>query len=236
MHPSRSGFAPNSDSLLYHQPDRRPLTLSRVAMPLFDVPGWNIPEHASRAPVSSSKKRKRASSAYDVDIDIVQANVEKVMQQFMGGSKGSDGTGSPQNQKKKNAKGKVQAKDEIVSSGESSQTRKKNKPATTSKDGLSELRTSSQKKDKTHAAKQTPSHDLAVGKSPYPSLKKHKRNNNEGVATKSASPANASPSSGSADAGLTALQKKMKNSLDGARFRCACIFLTKSHPLTTSKY
>lgn len=162
---------------------------------LFDVPGWSVPS----APVSTqqSKKRKRAAGSEEQELlRNAQANLDKLIDS-LGGSADDAGDGSPKNKNKK----------------------KLNKP--TSKpshrdqhgEGLH-----AQGKPHSQAKNSAPSAvDLSTSanKAALPS-KKAKKKNAKRVVQPTDTPGH---SAAVRDSSLTPLQRGLKKSLDGARFR-----------------
>jgi ribosomal RNA-processing protein 8 len=199
--------------------------------PFFDVPGWTVPNE----PISASKKRKRprASAANGTDdadqIASASINVDKLIRSLdtvlaaegkAGKIKGKipavllgDDEDMPEgsragkrNKVDEGKKGKVnKPSDEI-----SSQKMKAHVP-TTGKGKTKEATTPG-------ASHQDRSADAATAPASRKKKKEKANTNNPETSTKAAQPSAVSkPDTGSSQ--MTALQAKMKNSLDGARFR-----------------
>ncbi|KZT72718.1 hypothetical protein DAEQUDRAFT_685879 [Daedalea quercina L-15889] len=69
-------------------------------MPLFDVPGWSVPERPA-AETHNAKKRKRTSSDGDTKLQIAQINFDRLMEKLEAGNVASHPI---KKQKKKNCK------------------------------------------------------------------------------------------------------------------------------------
>jgi ribosomal RNA-processing protein 8 len=169
-------------------------------MTLFDVPGWSVP---SIAPSQSSQKRKRPT--YDVDkVQSAEMNLDKLMNKL----KGADGD-NPRGPKKRKRSGSDAGEKGEESSrsrkgkgiAEWGLGRKEKRPSTSMISGPKKLKGKNNcAKPVEHAASMP---TLTRTKSPALPM--------TSFTFKAKSP----PIS----AGLTSLQKDMKHSLDGARFR-----------------
>lgn len=168
-------------------------------MPLFDVPGWSVP---STAPSQSSQKRKRPSS----DVDKVQAaemNLDKLMNKLRG-DKGDDNSPRASKKRKRSTSDAGEEGSQRRKGISDWGLRRKEKPPMTSM--ISRPKKMKGKRDITKPADKSSMPSLTRTKSPVISL------GNSSMTSK----ATMSPS---AKSGLTPLQKSMKQSLDGARFR-----------------
>jgi ribosomal RNA-processing protein 8 len=170
-------------------------------MALFNVPGWSVP---SAAPSQSSQKRKRP--AHDGD-KIPSANLEKLMNKLKS-DKSADGD-SPRAPKRRRRSG--------------SDAGEKGDESSRSQSGKGIAEWGSRRREK------KPSTSMISG----PKKMKGTKNNVKPVEQTASIPALTSmklpagqtnftfkAKSPPASAGLTSLQKDMKHSLDGARFRC----------------
>ena len=169
-------------------------------MPLFDVPGWSVP---STAPSQSSQKRKRPGN--DVDkVQSAEVNLDKLMNRLR--DKGDDDNPRASKKRKRSASDageKAEGPESRKGKGISDWgLRRKEKKPTTSM--ISRPKKMKGKKDVAKPADQTTIPSLTRTKSPATSTGL--------TCTKTA----VSPP---AATGLTPLQKTMKQSLDGARFR-----------------
>ncbi|KAG6854994.1 hypothetical protein C0991_005923 [Blastosporella zonata] len=174
-------------------------------MPLFDVPGWTVgaPPMAEPSTTTSKKRKRPASSVYEPhDLQAAQANIEKLIKQL--------DLPSPKDAPKVSNKKKGKAAADVSVSRFETEPRK-SKKAKKAKTTVAE-----EEKKSPAPVKPTKTVDKA-----YSSPEDSKR-----VAKK-----RAPGSLSSQPAGLTALQKGMKESLDGARFRMINESLYKSDSL-----
>lgn len=165
-------------------------------MALFDVPGWSVP---STSPSKSSQKRKRPINDGD-KIQTAEVNMEKLMHKLRGDKGGADGN-SPRPSKRHKRLGNDDADKKQCSShsrkdGGTTERREEKRSSTSM---ISRPKKMKAKKDNAKSVGQT---------APSPSL----------IRTKGPASFTFQVTS-SASAGLTSLQKNMKHSLDGARFR-----------------
>jgi ribosomal RNA-processing protein 8 len=163
-------------------------------MALFQVPGWSMPAApVSALSQSTSKKRKRPATQEVDKVQSVEVNLDKLMQKL-----GRDHEDEQGPKKKKSKHGKTpQGMDTRDESATSSKGKKKN-PSSLGVVALS------------------------VAESSKPPTKVKQKKKKKPVAEKASSseqqPRNTSPAADGVS-GLTSLQKGMKESLDGARFR-----------------
>lgn len=175
-------------------------------MALFDIPGWSV----SAPPVAESsqqvsKKRKRPASDSD-KLQSAEVNLEKLVKRLKG--KGTDtksvgkGKGKEKADKKKEVKQAKKSKAQRAADAES------------------------------EAKKKTISRPMplkAIDKDSITSERPAKRQRTKlAVAEASSTPSPVKKVDGGSTDGLTALQKGMKQSLDGARFRCVVYDLPSS--------
>ncbi|KAL4075992.1 methyltransferase-domain-containing protein [Scleroderma yunnanense] len=159
-------------------------------MALFQVPGWSVP--SAPVPVhATSKKRKRRASQSPDDLQSAQANLEKLVKILGDNSSKGDSRRS-----KKKSSGKAESQQNDVDGGRS-QARKGDPPTPKAPSS----------KDTSGASKKR--------------NKKQKASKNSSSATASGLSGSTPKASGFAhgNSGLTSMQKNMKESLDGARFR-----------------
>ncbi|KAI0080656.1 hypothetical protein K474DRAFT_1657462 [Panus rudis PR-1116 ss-1] len=181
-------------------------------MALFEVPGWTVPA-APVASASPPKKRKRSESTTNDDkLHTAAVNVEKLIASL------DNGDGNANERKSKKQKRVRKPKQQPVKAdGEGT-----HEPVGPS----SEARPPKPKKNK----KQSPKADVSSSSAAQisneqPQLKRQKAPAKKSAAGAPASPSKSAPEEGSSKApqeekeGLTALQSKLKHSLDGARFR-----------------
>ncbi|KAG6378874.1 methyltransferase-domain-containing protein [Boletus reticuloceps] len=176
---------------------------------LFDVPGWSVPS----APVSTqrhSKKRKRAASSEEQELlHSAQANLDKLIHSLGGSTTLNDDAGDgPSNKKKK---------------------KKPNKPTPqpSHHDQRGKVRNGPHSQGKPHKQAVPPATDpsTASTKAALPG-KKAKKKNTKHVVQPTVTP---EKSTAAQDTGsLTPLQRNLKKSLDGARFRLLNETLYKS--------
>jgi hypothetical protein len=194
---------PTFTANLQHRNPPRPLIHPKQVhkMALFDIPGWSV----SAPPVAESsshvsKKRKRPASEFN-NLQSAEVNLEKLVKRLKG-------------------KGDAEVRD---SKGKSKAGEK------------AELKRERERKSKTQTLhvedkKKTISRPMplkAVGRTSIVSERPTKRQKTKPVVSEASSTPSVSPAKKVDDAstaGLTVLQKGMKHSLDGARFRCV-IFL-----------
>ncbi|KAJ3517989.1 hypothetical protein NLJ89_g171 [Agrocybe chaxingu] len=175
-------------------------------MSLFQVPGWSMASAPVREePQHASKKRKRPS-ADTHRLEAAEVNIDKLISKLAHPQPGENPA---------NSKGKAKAQDP----GRNARFRKKQKLVADSAD----------------APEKRPSASSSEGKAPPSSPTKSKRERKKiaksnppatEVTSKRARPS--SPQQEAASSRLTALQKGMKESLDGARFRLINETLYKS--------
>ena len=170
-------------------------------MALFDVPGWSVP---SAAPSQSSQKRKRPANTAD-KIQSASMNMDKLMVKLRG-EKGADGDSPHAPKRRKRSGSDAEEKGEGLNQSRKGNgvaewgSRRKEKPSTST---ISRPKKMKAKKDATKSVDKAASMpSLTSAKSPV------------GL-TNFTFKAKSPPGS----AGLTLLQKDMKQSLDGARFR-----------------
>jgi ribosomal RNA-processing protein 8 len=173
-------------------------------MALFSVPGWSVP---STAPAQSSKKRKRPS--HDADkVQSAEINLEKLMNKLKDKDEGVDSPRAPK--KRRRSGSEAEEKGEGSSQGgkgkgiaEWGLRRKDKRPSTSMISGPKKLRGKKDSAKPVDHAASMPS--LSRAKSPASPISR------TSFALGSKSPP--------APSNLTPLQKDMKHSLDGARFR-----------------
>lgn len=193
-------------------------------MALFEVPGWKVPTD----PVSVSKKRKRPKAPAEDDMAGAAVNVDKLMRSLdsmlAAESKGAGGSST-----KGKAKAIIIHEDVSMSKprkrknvGESE--RKASSAPRTLDQSLpnkkkKERRVSEGKPQETKEPPRKTAPDL-VSPRPGPREKKKKDTKKDDTSGPSQSAAkSAALTPVSSQPGMTALQAKMKSSLDGARFR-----------------
>lgn len=199
-------------------------------MPLFDVAGWKAPND----PVATSKKRKRPSqpaSAINEDeaetLRLATANVDRLMKQLaeedarLNSVKGkkrrhedSEGADDVETGVKPPKKGKKEKKATVKVETKTAKPSKELKQTTGSGDALP-------KKSKSKEAGRTDSQ--VTSPSSKKAAKQAKKRDQATVPSDAAKSKPAPPkqtlSKPDVPAGMTALQAKMKQKLDGARFR-----------------
>jgi ribosomal RNA-processing protein 8 len=172
-------------------------------MPLFEVPGWDVPSSVQHSVKSTKSSKKRKRYAYDEDgrLDEAAFNFEKLVKRLEGGS-------TPSEKKKtydESIKLKKMAEVALLKTGRYAEGKKETKgnqkskeePSKTSEDNQMAPPKKKQKKKK----KSEQTRVAAPDEPKLPRLSK-KTKSPEGF-------------------GLTPLQSKMKATLDGARFRYA---------------
>lgn len=183
-------------------------------MSLFEVPGWSVPS----APVQESKKRKRPSRAADGEDKVrgVEVNLDRLVAK-MDAISGEAGGRKKKKAKREGREGEGAAAARPNGAGEGKKGRKDNgkgkgeerKPHSTTSAATPSSKKS--KKAVQATAKTDPSPTLAESNRSAKPKAKH----------------------GGASKDLTALQSGMKNSLEGARFRC--VFLTSQYTYSSSQ-
>lgn len=170
-------------------------------MALFKVPGWTVPSE----PVSAPKKRKRPTQDHD-ESDLIQsaaANMEKLMKAL------GDGPGAPAPER---TKGKRPKKQHEKPAEPAAPIKKPGKPA----------------KAKGERRPNAPSVTLASATSTTsPKKAKAGKEKNKAPRDGQSVPIQEAPVKQKVQPvpGMTAMQAKMKQSLDGARFRCVLVLL-----------
>lgn len=170
-----------------------------ITMALFQVPGWSMPTApVSTLPQSISKKRKRPA-AQDVDkVQFAEVNLDKLMQK-LGGIRDHDSEDKQGPNKRKRKHGKTsQGLDTKDGHAMSSKGKVK---ITSSLGGSSGVE-----------------HSVKESSKPPKKMKQKKSKLDAGKPSSSEQQPRVSPAVDGVS-GLTSLQKGMKNSLDGARFR-----------------
>ncbi len=164
-------------------------------MALFDVPGWSVPNE----PVAvSSRKRKRASKQNVDKVQSATANVERLMEQ-LAASPAAENT-------RHGLKEGQEGKSPGVSADGDRPHGKKRRPVKRNKSQQSPTPAAVQEHERHKASRKR---------------KKDKRRETLGEkVTETLSPMKSRPLPESRDIPLTSLQHGMKQSLDGARFRC----------------
>lgn len=166
-------------------------------MALFDIPGWTV----SAPPLAESsrhvsKKRKRPASDGD-KLQSAEVNLEKLVKRLKG--KGDAETRGSKGKEKEKAGKKTEMKREKKSKAQTVDTEVKKKTIS------------------------RPMPLKAMDRTSISSERPAKRQKTKPVVTEASSRSSLSPTKkvdGDSTDGLTALQKGMKQSLDGARFRC----------------
>lgn len=174
-------------------------------MSLFEVPGWSV----KAAPVREesqqvSKKRKRPSS--HTQMESAEVNVEKLMARLANAHPEVTSTQTPESKKRKKTPRQKDAS-KVGAEGTKAQptmpSRASEKIKQSSDNGVGTATKSAESKPKKKAAASAKTKNAADSSSTQPS-----------VSTPIADGQRAQKNSN-----LTALQKSMKESLDGARFR-----------------
>jgi ribosomal RNA-processing protein 8 len=170
-------------------------------MPLFEIPGWSIPSDPIVKPREhGSKKRKRPSSDAN-RLESMEVNLEKLVKRLKGSSEAED-----KNRDRKQAEhtgSSVRNRGNAMRRGNKSKT-----------DDIEERKkTISLPKP----LKVTNMDSDVIIVSPRTKFSKGSRSAADSSPSKNVSPA--MNTDGSTPAGLTSLQKGMKQSLNGARFR-----------------
>jgi ribosomal RNA-processing protein 8 len=171
-------------------------------MALFQVPGWSMPTApVSTLPQSASKKRKRPA-ARDVDkVQSAEVNLDKLMQKLEGVRDRDDKQGP---KKKKQKHGKTPQGPDSKAYEDATPSKGKGKKSSSLGGSNGHI----------HSAKESsrpPPQKKQKQKLKKPDVKKPSLSDQQ--------PRNLSPAADGVS-GLTSLQKGMKESLDGARFRC----------------
>ncbi|KAG1892629.1 methyltransferase-domain-containing protein [Suillus subluteus] len=179
-------------------------------MALFEVPGWSVPTApVSKLAQSTSKKRKRPA-AQDADkMQSVEVNLDKLMQKLGSVGKHQEDKQGPKKKKKNHGKttGGLDAKVEHATSN-------KGKEKVSSPPGGS---------IKGSAVEQS----VKGGSGLRKKMIKQKKSSKPDGGKSEQQPQNVSPTLDEVS-GLTSLQRGMKESLDGARFRWINELLYKS--------
>lgn len=190
-------------------------------MALFDVPGWSMPAEVKPVVDGKSRKRKRSSGEADdasSKLYTAEVNVEKLMEKLADPNQTSSSAKRKKHDEKADRKNKPKA---LVDQSEHS-----NQHGPTSSSTSERKRNKPKKKGKN---KTSPSRDAQptstdpggpslihprTGETRMKGQKDEPHEPNEVL-----SEPTRSRNGGSSDAPLTNLQSKMKQSLDGARFR-----------------
>lgn len=186
-------------------------------MPLFDVPGWSVPDTPA-AQFPSTKKRKRPSSDSGTKIETAHINFEKLMEKLEAGN----ATSQPSKKQRLKAKTK---KNGASNSGSSAGL-----PHVESSDAGSRGRKAKRGQKAGDKLAQASESTIVDGKKEQPVVesdhaslskarKKAKQRAHPTPPTAGSDVAGASKQPPQQQPNLTKLQAGLKNSLDGARFR-----------------
>ena len=219
-------------------------------MPLFDVPGWSVPS-APVSQASKKRKRPMAKdSADDIDeaerMHSAQKNIEKLMKTLGAGMDALEGEDTEQPVKRKREGKEKKVKD--VDRGQNLEVERGRKAGMQGKRGEVQQDDGKKQKKRSNTDGTLAAADKPQGhSSPSPAKQKKQKQKQKRVrsvdarsdassthddvpATSVASVSTPQASTKTAGRGkdkniqdgLTALQAKMKGSLDGARFRYGC--------------
>jgi ribosomal RNA-processing protein 8 len=210
-------------------------------MALFDVPGWTVPDTLlSSQAGNNSRKRKRSDDIPQTDaaaswssqkLQAAVQNVERLM-----ASLGSEQQESDNSQKRGRGKGKNKQKKggDVTAQQKEGEISMHNPPRTTRQDknkGKQKRKAkSSDKADKLVNIEDSSAHSPdPIARNAHPTKKRKRANSGERFSHTKAEEASTPPISlkskpvqdgkKKVEEGLTALQARMKHSLDGARFR-----------------
>ncbi|KAJ3551357.1 hypothetical protein NM688_g4751 [Phlebia brevispora] len=212
----------------------------KSTMALFEVPGWTMPTAPVAGPSTSSNSRKRKrhdSEQDDAKLQSAAVNMEKLMEKLAHAEEG--GEDSRQSRKNKKAKARVNAKSKGKDSGKTEavgSTRGRNEQSKVIKNkegGKQEQKQREKARRETEDLKQQKSIAPPAGSSSGNPERPRKQQKKIGQAvdTKAHQEADAdihvpepahkkkNGEHPAAEEGLTAMQARMKQSLDGARFR-----------------
>lgn len=185
-------------------------------MVLFEVPGWTVPGGPSSD--SGSRKRKRPSSTPKKSSEKLQhaeMNIEKLMKTLE--DKASPAaSSSKRGQKAKKINGRQASKLE---------TRKSSVANNEDREPIE-----SKSKSKKRSMRESTSSAQAFGKDSQ--VMKDSQKPGKTQVTLARDAPRATGEGNDAEANLTTLQRKMKQSLDGARFRCDCALFRSGIELT----
>ncbi|KAF5321975.1 hypothetical protein D9619_000752 [Psilocybe cf. subviscida] len=183
------------------------------AMSTFDVPGWSIPTAPVREGTNKvSKKRKRPSTSTQlesaaVNVDRLMAKLASVVPEDMTRAKQSYNDATPSAKKRKE--------------------KQKQQPAEQAKNAASPVNRPPQKRAR-QSPRESQSKSQDTAKANKMAKSKHAAGDSPAAASSSKS---VSAQASSSSSGLTALQKSMKDKLDGAQFRLINenLYKTDSH-------
>lgn len=203
-------------------------------MALFEVPGWSVPSAPIAGPSADSHPRKRKRNESEKEESKLQSaavNVEKLMATLgaMGGA-GEDGS-----QPKRAKKGKGKRREEREETAGAGDVKEGGKATRTHKTEYKERKETKKGEKGVRKPRETAAETAAdppVQSQDKPGKKqKKKRRDSDANVTKSNEheselsdkpnpPPQSRKSQSAAEDGLTTMQARMKQSLDGARFRC----------------
>ncbi|KAF9247149.1 methyltransferase-domain-containing protein [Melanogaster broomeanus] len=182
-------------------------------MVLFEVPGWSMPSEPVSTTQRPSKKRKRAGSQDLVQLRSAQVNIDKLINTLGRGTSSHDDESRTLKKKKKNKTTSRPSDDQGREDPRPPKKHGKAKPPVTST---------------------VPTPAPNAGTLPNKKPKK-KTSKTESVPQPTLSVNSKPPSTARDTTGLTSLQRNMKKSLDGARFRLINESLYKSDSLEAVK-
>ncbi|KAL5527200.1 hypothetical protein ACEPAG_5991 [Sanghuangporus baumii] len=207
-------------------------------MALFEVPGWSMPSGVRPIADANLKKRKRGAPSEDSTSKLRTAsvNLEKLMESLdrpESSQKGKDKKKKRSDEKarekdKRNEAGQVRLERSVHESSPSLPSKQKNALLKGRGDGGASVTSSiaHSEKDIPHTMATTQGH--SEQNEPSSTRKKKRRKKKDSKLERSPEAMRISADDGGAVAPLTSLQSKMKQSLDGARFRWINEMLYKS--------
>lgn len=179
------------------------------SMPLFDVPGWTVASEPVKEPATTtSKKRKRPVDHDEDKVSAVQMNLDKLMDTLKEG-----GEGSHEKSKRKRNKGRKsdnEARKAVVEDKQPKHAERRQDPSLQKKKGEQDIVPDEAPSKKLRERKKTKKGDPDA----QPAVN---TDNTKGIV--------GIPPPG----GLTTFQNRMKQSLDGARFRYVANFYMAMH-------
>lgn len=189
---------------------------------LFDVPGWSVPEPANNPlPTSgkASKKRKRPTSDTGSKLLSAEFNLEKLMEKLKESTKPSKNESAREwskkgkdKQSKKKEKKQGRKQKEEHPKAQVSDERKISQPKPLQPRGKASLDKARASQESSRPAKRARTEHVVEDPLPKKVGRKTEKNAEKATAEE--------------ETGLTALQKRMKEKLDGAKFRC--VYTTNS--------
>lgn len=192
---------------------------------LFDVPGWSVPEPSGNpSSKKSSKKRKRPSSDTSSKLLSAEFNLEKLMEKLKettmpkGEMNGESSKKIAGKRSKKNKKHGKKLQSEELPTTKPTLERKISTPKPLQPRGKAPKDIAKASQESARPAKRVKTDHVAENPSPKKAEKKAEKKVEKKVSVE--------------ESGLTDMQRRMKEKLDGAKFRCVYTTLHQIRVLT----